>query len=128
MKVTKAMPIEVVDAIEPVLALWEKRLGYALVMRVPETGPMGFAILENNGHTVGFQTRESMLEDVPAMAPHIQGPCVFQYMHVESLAAVLESLEGYTLLAGPRETWYGAKEVFLQDPAGYIAAFSEHKH
>lgn len=127
MRVTKVTPIEVVDAIEPLLAFWEKRLGYQVVVRVPEAGPLGFAILENNGHPLAFQTRASILEDVPALAPHIQGPCVIQYIDVEELAPVLERLEGYTLLAGPRETWYGAKEVFLRDPEGYLVAFSEHK-
>jgi hypothetical protein len=127
MKVTKVTPIEVVDAIEPLLEFWEKRLGYQVAVRVPEAGAIDFAILDNNGHAVAFQTRKSILEDVPAMAPYIQGPCVVQYIDVESLAPVLEALSGYTLLAGPRDTWYGAREIFLRDPAGYLVAFTEHK-
>jgi hypothetical protein len=105
----------------------EGRIGQidaALLSVLDKAGPPDLCV---RAASPGSGGAGGILEDVPAMALHIQGPCVFQDIDVESLAPVLEGLEGYTLLAGPRETWYGAKEVFLQDLAGYLLAFRERK-
>lgn len=74
-----------------------------------------------------MQTRASIGEDIAVMAPHLEKRTVVQYIDVESLDAVLACLGDWKLLLPPRETFYGAKEIAVQDPAGFLLVFAESK-
>ena len=67
----KVTTVLVVDAIEPALPFWCERVGFSVTLSVPhggDGGPIGFAILERDGVELMLQTRDSVREDVPALA------------------------------------------------------------
>lgn len=126
-KILRNTPIEIVDAIEPHLDFWTRRLGFEKTVEVPHGDRLGFVILARDDQQVMLQTRASIGEDIGVMAPHLEKRTVVQYIDVDSLDAVLACLGDWNQLLPPRETFYGAREVVVQDPAGFLLVFAEHK-
>lgn len=126
-KILRNTPIEIVEAIEPLLPFWTGRLGFTKTVEVPHGEKLGFVILARDGQQVMLQTRASIGEDIAVLSPHLEKRTVLQYMDVDSLDALLACLGDWKLLLPPRTTFYGAREVAVQDPAGFVLIFAEHK-
>lgn len=126
-KILRNTPIEIVEQIEPHLDFWIKRLGFEKTVEVPHGKRLGFVILAKGDQQIMMQTRASIGEDIAVIAPHLEKRTVVQYIDVDSLDAVLSCLSGWKLLLPPRVTFYGAKEIAVQDPAGFLLVFAEHK-
>lgn len=126
-KIVRSTPIMIVDHIEPSLDFWMKRLGYKKTAEVPHGNELGFILLEKDGNQVMMQTRKSIADDSPSVLDHSTEHTVVQYIDVDSLDEVLKCVDGMKLLMGPRETFYGAREILLRDPAGYMIMFAEQK-
>ncbi len=125
-KILRNTPIEIVEQIEPHLDFW-KRLGFTKTVEVPHGDRLGFVILAKDDQQIMLQTRASIGEDIAVLSPHLEKHTVVQYIDVDSLDALLASLGDWKLLLPPRETFYGAREVVVQDPAGFLLVFAEHK-
>lgn len=127
MKIVQITPIMVVEEIESCLPFW-KEFGFHCVAEVPHQGRLGFALLVKDSEQVMFQSRASIEADLSNGIPVKVGDVV-QYIDVDSLeeakAAVVRS--GARILVGPRTTDYGAKEIWVQTPGGFVAGFAEHK-
>jgi len=124
MKVNRITPLLLVDAIEPELAMWKERLGFAVVVEVPHDGRLGFAIVAQGEHQIMMQTKASLADDLPALGGRKMTGLL--YVDVASLDDAIEATRGAKLLAGPRTTFYGAKEICVEDPAGQVVIFGEH--
>ena len=124
MKMQRLTPVLVVDAIEPVLDFWIKRLGFTKTMEVPHEGKLGFAILERDATQVMYQTRASVLADVPAVADSPQRGS-FLYIEVDDLDAVVKALKGVTPVIPRRKTFYGADELIVREPGGNVVTFAQ---
>jgi hypothetical protein len=122
MKISKLTTLLVVDAIEPCLAAWQA-LGYAVVMRVPDSGTLGFAILASAAGELMLQTRASLEEDLPAVAT--RRPSFLLYADVPSLDEAKAALGDATVLVPHRETFYGATEAWLELGGGAVIGLSE---
>ena len=82
MQLEKITTLLVVDSIEAVLPTWNK-LGYSVSVRVPETGTLGFVILQGEPGELMLQTKRSLKEDLPAVAK--LKPAHLLYADVKSL-------------------------------------------
>jgi hypothetical protein len=122
--VKKLTPVLYVEAIEPCLDLWVKRLGFEQTIEVPEGDKLGFVILAKDGIEVMYQSRASVAKDVPAFAGRSLGQTNL-YLEVESLAPVERAVKGMNLALPKRKTFYGATEIGVQDPAGNVVIFAE---
>lgn len=119
----KVTPILYVDAIEDVLPFWEDRLGFTRTAEVPQGDRLGFVILEKDGVEVMYQTRASVSADIPALADTpMRGSILF--IEVEALEPVLKALDGIEPVVPRRQTFYGADEVFVREPAGNVIGFA----
>jgi hypothetical protein len=123
MKAKKITPLFVVDRIEPTLPQWEA-LGYEVKVRVPDEGPLGFAILESNAGELMLQTKKSLAADVPAVAA--KKPKAFLYAEVASLTEAKKALSGAEVLVARRKTFYGATEAWVELEGGVIVGLAEH--
>jgi hypothetical protein len=123
MKAKKITPLFVVDRIEPMLSQWEA-LGYEVKVRVPDEGPLGFAILESKAGELMLQTKKSLAADVPAVAA--KKPKAFLYAEVESIADAKKALSGAEVLVARRKTFYGATEAWVELEGGVIVGLAEH--
>jgi hypothetical protein len=122
----KLTTLLVVDQIEPCLPSWQA-LGYSVTVRVPESGEMGFAILQGPASGAGelmLQTRASLAEDLPVVAR--KKPAFLLYAEVESLPKARAALKGAEVLIEERTTFYGATESWLELPGGAVLALSKH--
>ncbi len=135
-KILRNTPILVVDKIEPNLDFYEKRLGYKRLAEVPQSsGGLGFVMLEQNNNHLMMQTRSSIAEDLGTTAADAEsretllrasrGEAIMQFMVVESIEAVIESMKGVKQLVPLRTTNYGMKEIVVQDSAGFVIVFAQ---
>jgi uncharacterized glyoxalase superfamily protein PhnB len=122
-------PILIVEEIEPCLSFWIDRLGFEKTAEAPEGDKLGFVALVRDGKEVMYQTRASIAKEVetaglPEIMKSPKGPSVL-FIEVASLAEIQKKMEGMKLLVPYRETFYGSKELWLQEPGGHIIGFAE---
>lgn len=129
--ITSITTIIVVDAIEPCLPFWTERLGFEAVATVPHGEALGFAMLQNAGATIMYQTRASVRDDLVAAAPEQDGlaeelarSTATLFVQVEDLEPVLEAIEGVEVVVGRRQTFYGMDEIFVRAPCGTLVGFA----
>jgi uncharacterized glyoxalase superfamily protein PhnB len=120
-------PVMVVEEIEPCMEFWTKRLGFQVTAEVPDGNKLGFVILAKDGVQLMYQSWDSVKKDVPALAAGNLKGGISLYFVVENIDAVESQLDGVQKIIPRRETFYGATEVGVRDPAGYVMCFSEHK-
>ena len=113
-----------VDSIEPTAEFFGK-IGFEVSVRVPEEGPMGFAILVNGTQQVMYQTKDSLKEDSDAFDTAANVAPVMLYITVEDVKAVAEKLDGYEIVMDWRKTFYGATEIGFKEPGGHLVTFAE---
>jgi uncharacterized glyoxalase superfamily protein PhnB len=115
-------PVLIVDAIEPVLPLWDA-LGFKRTAEVPHEDRLGFVILTADSIEVMYQTRASAGADVPA-ATAAGTSCLF--ITVDALDAVEPLLPAATeVIERRRKTFYGSTETIVRDAAGNIVTFAQ---
>ncbi len=119
--VNSVTPILVVDSIAACLPFWDT-IGFKPVMTVPDAAPFAFAILHCGAIELMLQTRSSVSEDVPAVGRAVQASVL--YLSVPSLEPVLALLADAPVAVARRTTFYGADEIFVEDPAGNIIGFA----
>jgi hypothetical protein len=123
MMLRKLTPVLYAEAIEPCLELWLERLGFVMVVKVPEGDQLGFVILEKDGIEIMYQSRASVAKDVPAFAQRALGQANL-YIEVADISAIERALRGMNLALPLRKTFYGATEMGVQDAAGNVIVFA----
>jgi uncharacterized glyoxalase superfamily protein PhnB len=121
----KLTPILVVDAIEPCLPFWTERLGFTVNAEVPEGDRLGFVILQRDGVEVMYQTRSGIAADVPSVAASGAGSRSLLFVEVADVEDVARRLEGVEVVVPMRNTFYGAREVFVRAPCGTVVGFAQ---
>jgi hypothetical protein len=116
-------PILQVERIEPSLPFW-RSLGFSLTVEVAHEDRLGFVILQRDGLELMMQTLESMRADEPRMAPERATP-TYLFVEVADLEAVRKALVDATLLLGPRDTFYGMREIFVREPGGNVVGLAQ---
>lgn len=119
-------PVMVVDAVEPCLEFWIKRLGFAKVHEAP--GPDGkliFASAQLEGIEVMYQTRASVVEDLPDSARELDGHSIVLFLTVDSIDAVEKAMAGAPVVKPRHETFYGSTEIYVREPGGNMVGFAQ---
>jgi hypothetical protein len=120
-QVQKLRPILVVQEIAPCLVFWA-RIGFSPIITIPDTAPFAFAILAGDGIELMLQTAQSIEEDLSGAAGNIAASVL--YLSVPDLDPVIEALADAPVAVARRQTFYGADEIFIQDPAGNLIGFA----
>ena len=119
----KITPVLVVEAIEPCLPFWIKRMGFENVAEVPEGDRLGFVMLVLNGAELMLQTLESVRKDAPQFAITPPGPTSL-FIEVDNFSDTLKRLEDYPIALEERTTFYGMREIGVLEPGGNIVVFA----
>jgi uncharacterized glyoxalase superfamily protein PhnB len=115
-------PNLIVESIETCLPFWVDRLGFEKTVEVPEGDQLGFVILARDGVQLMLQSQASLAKDVPAIAG---GPYrTVLYLKVADLEPIRASLNGWPKIIEGRTTFYGAKEMIIDDPVGNRVFFA----
>lgn len=125
MPVKKLTPVLFVEQIEPVLPFWTQHLGFIKTVEVPEGDRLAFVILQQGNVEVMYQTYASADKDVPAVARDIRKGPTFLYIEVDNLDALKPALQSADVYLPERNTFYGAREIGVRDPAGHFLTFSQ---
>jgi uncharacterized glyoxalase superfamily protein PhnB len=121
----KLTPNLIVDSIEANLPFWCERLGFEKTVEVPAGAVLGFVILKRGAVEVMLQSRASVETDVPPIAAGAHRSAL--YFQVDDLAPIRKALAGYPEVVPERTTFYGAREIIVNDPAGNAVFFSFHE-
>jgi uncharacterized glyoxalase superfamily protein PhnB len=120
----KLTPIVFVEAIEPCLPFWIERLGFETTATVPHGDALGFAILQNGGVELMYQSRASLDSDLPALSADVVGSTTTLFIEVDELDPVVEALAGADVVVPRRSTFYGMDEIFVRAPCGTVVGFA----
>ena len=126
----------VVPSVNEALDFYERILGFALVMAVPAgsqevvtarvgNAPLAFAIIRRDDVELMLQSRQSLLQDVPALKRRPGGGVVTLYIRVADVHKLYESIhEEATILKDLHTTFYGTEEFYVLDSNGYVLTFA----
>jgi uncharacterized glyoxalase superfamily protein PhnB len=123
--VKKITTVLAVEAVEPSLDFWTKRLGFECTVTVPHEDKLGFAILVKDNVEVMLQSVASILADLGANTGEINGRSAALFIEVADLAAVEQSLGGYPIEMPRRTTFYGMHEIGVREPGGHFVIFAQ---
>ncbi len=125
-QLTQLTPVLVVEAVEPCLAFWTGRFGFASDKQVP--GPDGrlvFASAKKDAIEVMYQTRTSVVADLPALAKELDGRSTVLFITVPDLDAVERALAGAPVVKARHKTFYGSQEMYVREPGGHVVGFAQ---
>jgi catechol 2,3-dioxygenase-like lactoylglutathione lyase family enzyme len=125
--VKRATPVLPVEHIEPVLAFWEKALGFERAVEVPHGEALGFVALGKGTVEIMYQTYASIGSDIAAYDAPARSGKTFLFVEVEDLAAVESALAGFDRVFPRRETFYGSTEIGYREPGGHFVTFAQFK-
>jgi len=125
MAVKKLTPVLFVEKIEPVLPFWMEHLGFIKTVEVPDGDRLGFVILQQGGVEVMYQSYASVEKDMPAVSADVRKGPTFLYIEVENLDALKPALQSADVYMPERNTFYGAREIGVRDPAGHFLTFAQ---
>ena len=119
-------PVLVVDEVEPCLTFWVKRLGFEITNQVPgDDGKLVFASVQQGSIEIMYQTRASVLQEVPAAARDLTGHSVSLFITVGDLDAVESALAGVPVVKERHKTFYGSTEIYVKEPGGNTVGFAQ---
>jgi len=125
-KLLQLTPVMVVEAVEPCLRFWADRLGFTVENEVP--GPDGkivFASARGDGVEVMYQTRASVVADMPAASPELAGHSIVLFIKVADLDAVEKAVAGAPVVKARHQTFYGSTEIYVREPGGNTVGFAQ---
>lgn len=123
--VNKLTPVLAVQAVEPSLEFWEKRLGFTKTVEVPHENAVGFAILVKDGIELMLQSVASIQADLGSRSGEVDGRSTALFVEVEDLAAIERALDGYPIEMPRRTTFYGMIEIGVREPGGHFVVFAQ---
>lgn len=125
MTVKKITPVLLVEEVEPCVRFWKERLGFEVAIEVPEGDKLGFVSLQKGGVELMYQSYASVEKDSSFSARgYAKGPS-FLYIEVDSLDEVIAATTGAKVVMPERKTFYGAREIGVEDPAGHSLTFAQ---
>jgi len=119
-------PVLVVAEVEPCLEFWVERLGFSVTNRVPgDDGKLVFASVQRGGIEIMYQTRASVLHELPAAARDLTGHSVSLFITVEDVESIEKALAGVPVVKPRHETFYGSTEIYVKEPGGNTVGFAQ---
>lgn len=119
-------PVLVVDAVEPCLAFWTERLGFAAENQVPGAdGKLVFASVKKGDIEVMYQTKASVIAERPEAASELAGHSTTLFITAEDLDAVEKAIDGAPVVSPRHTTFYGSTEIYVREPGGNTVGFAQ---
>lgn len=118
----KLTPILLADDVAACVDFWSA-LGLRASVTVPSGTGMSFAIVANDHIELMYQSVEAAGKDNPAVIEGVQRSMIF--LEVRALDDILSNARNYEVVIPERTTSYGAREIYIRDPAGNIIGFSQ---
>ena len=124
MKISRATPVLFADRVEPTRDFF-KRLGFEVVVEIPEGAAAGFAMLEKDGVQVMVETRDNSNEAPAYREATKQSRRSVIFIEVDDLDAVIAKLAGSKVLVERHVTFYKSDELTYEEPGGNLVTFAK---
>jgi uncharacterized glyoxalase superfamily protein PhnB len=137
-KFKKLTPDLMVPDVAKAVKFYTEKLGFKLVMLVPENEkavetqlvsgkPYVYAMVSRDEVFVMFMRKDVYEEDVPSLKGVPLGASATFYCDVDNVAELYGQFQrsGVEMLKDIATTWYGMKEFYIRDCNGYILGFAE---
>jgi uncharacterized glyoxalase superfamily protein PhnB len=121
-------PVLIVDAVEPCIAFWTERLGFAKENEGPgEDGKLVFASVRKDAVEIMYQTKTSVVADSPGQAADLSGPSTALFVTVPTVAdldAAERAVGDAPMVKARHKTFYGSEEFYVREPGGNVVGFA----
>jgi hypothetical protein len=125
-KLQHLAPVLVVDAVEPCVAFWTERFGFAAENEVPgPDGRLQFASVSRDGIEIMYQTKASVVAERPDSAGELAGHSAALFFTVNDLDVVERAVVGAPVVKARHRTFYGSEEIYVREPGGNIVGFAQ---
>ncbi len=126
----------VVPSVNETLDFYERILGFGLVMGVPAgsqeivtshsgDAPLTFAIIRRDDVELMLQSKESLLQELPALKRPLGDASITLYFRVADVRQLYESIRReVTILKDLHATFYGTEEFYVLGSNGYVLTFA----
>ncbi|MDT2460617.1 VOC family protein [Enterococcus avium] len=118
-----------VTSVDASVKFYQEILGLEVVASVPaKNQTLQFAILAKEAMTLMLQEKENLSEEYPILAAKKIQPSITLYITVENFEEFYTTIKSnYPIYTEPHKTFYGANELAITDPDGYVLTFTEYK-
>jgi hypothetical protein len=72
-----------------------------------------------------YQTRASVMQDLPQTKNELDGHSVTLFISVDDLDAVEKAIKGAPVVRARHKTFYGSSEIYVREPGGNIVGFAQ---
>lgn len=123
-------PVLIVRAVEPSLAFFRDRLGFAVQQKVMHGDVLGFVLLQKDDITIMIQSHDSLLEDVGEEAANrinvaiSERGAVTLYIAVNDVEQIVPIVADADVIVPLRKTFYGMHEIMIREPGGHAVTFA----
>jgi uncharacterized glyoxalase superfamily protein PhnB len=125
MSVNKITPVLLVEEVEPCIDFWVNRLGFSTTNEVPDGNKIGFVSLQKGNVELMYQSFASVEKDDPNRTSVMSKGPTFLYVEVDNLDETIAALKGVPVVMPDRTTFYGAREIGVEDPGGHVITFAQ---
>ncbi len=129
MALNSLTPNLMVNDVEETIEYYTDILGFTVLMTVPETGKLDWAMVKRNDILFMFQTKKSLSSELPRLAGEKPGGGLTFYIKVDRITELHEELfnNEVEIIADLESTFYNTIEFSIVDVNGYVLTFSEEK-
>lgn len=126
--IKKLTPEMIVHDVNKTLSFYESVLGFKKTMSVPEQGVFDWALVEKEGYELMFQTKSSLVKEIPSIEKLPIGNSIMLYIEISKIGELYENIKSKVeIVKEMHNTFYGSREFAIKDCNNYILIFSERK-
>ena len=117
-----------VEDVDKTIEFYREKLGFQVVMTVPEEGASLWGMVKRDDVTIMFQRLDSMKEEYKDIIVDKLDSAITFYIDVEDIQNLYdEIITNVSVYVDIHDTFYGAREFAIKDINGYRLVFAEHK-
>ncbi|MDR2913493.1 MAG: VOC family protein [Tannerella sp.] len=117
-----------VRSVNETVRFYTEVLGFGLIMSVPETGDLAWAMVGSGGAVIMFQEIRNLQDEYPQLPGEPLNAAITFYVKMKNMHVLYEKLKGTEYLARElHQTFYGADEFAVFDNNGYILTVTEDR-
>ncbi len=128
MTIEKVTPVLMAENVQACVEFWTK-LGLTPTVVLPDesddsrAGEVAFATVSNDQIELMYQSVKSAKAQSSAVIDGVQRSIL--YLETNSLDSILAAIENAEIVKPEHVTPYGAREIYVRDPAGNVIGFAE---
>jgi len=123
MTVKRLTPNLYTDDVESAVNFWVERMDFEKTVEVPEEGGLAFAALQKGNIELMYGSYASLEREQGVSGSYRRGTG-FLFIEVDDLDAALAAMKGVPMVSPVHQTFYGATEFTVKDPAGHLLTFA----